>query len=262
MGSLFQTTLCGAVECFALKSRPTWNNMDEKANFPLQFGTQLVLIGCAKILDVTLHSSKHPADSCLWQRWHQVTLLRFQFFIKDQANENISNWQTHFRENGLSHHIMYICGSGLNEHVRVCNLDLIQFIFCRTAVHVCEVQLNSSSSKLRLSLKTASFSAGVRFLDRGKAVTCLPGPTRDFNDGSYIIALKRPRFCSPLFYGEKSYSNNHQPVGRAVIAPAWDPAANCSANHEDTWVSSAWFQLLIKRLKNCRSEVASCSWNS
>lgn len=78
----FQTTLCRDVECFAFKSRPTWNNMDEKANFPLQFETQLVLIGCAKILDFTLHSSKHPADSCLWQRWHQVTLLRFQFLLR------------------------------------------------------------------------------------------------------------------------------------------------------------------------------------
>lgn len=83
--------------------------------------------------------------------------LEISIFIQDQANENIPHWQTHFRENGLSRHIMYICGSGLNEHVRVCNLDLIQFIFCRTAVHVCEVQLYSSSSKLRPSLKTASF---------------------------------------------------------------------------------------------------------
>lgn len=88
----------------------------------------------------------------------------------------------------------------------MCNLDLIQFIFCRTAVHVGEVQLNSSSSKLRPSLKTASFSADVRYLDQsGKAVTCLPGPTRDFNNGSYIIALKRPRFHSFVLRREKLF---------------------------------------------------------
>lgn len=127
--------------------------------------------------------------------------LEISIFIKtSHINKPISE------KMAFPHH-MYIRAprrSGLNKRVRVCNPDLIQFIFFRTPVHVCEVRLNSSGSKLKPSLKLPRFlQAFITSTNQGRLGPVSQDLLRDFNDGSYIIVLKRPALTRLYFMKRK-----------------------------------------------------------